>query len=77
MGFFGSSSGSYKSRSYNPASYAVPVSMPSVSTNTVVPKSERPKEAQMADLEGYYETERRRRERNGVRGTFTVGSDEV
>ena len=69
MGFFGNSG-------VSPAKYTMPVSMPSVSTDTKLRKYETPKEAETADLEDYWRVERRRKGENGVRGTFTMGRAE-
>ena len=63
------SSGGY-SYSYGGGGGVPSVSMPSISTDTSIAEGDLPKEAKVADLSGYVESERRRKAKNGVMGSF-------
>ena len=52
------------------------MTQPAVSTETRIDKGTEPKKPEEADLSGYYETERNRKRRNGLQGTFTARADE-
>ena len=78
MGFFRNIFGGYdrevdaSSARFSPASYSstVQTGAPNVTTSTTLSAAERPAEAKQADTREYEESERRRKRRNGVNGSF-------
>lgn len=78
MGFFRNIFGGYSSEvdassaQFSPAAYSstVQTGAPNVTTSTTLSAAERPADAKQADTKEYEEGERRRKRKNGVRGSF-------